>query len=762
MFYCTFDGVYKSIYMLFRLSTTIIKTGFALSILTTSLQALANQTDITQFSLIASIFVLGCLFPLMLFTIYKLKRSQRELRLSEQRLRSTIEGSGDTLWDWNIKTGEVIRINDRLLSKSDPERSFPPNRNSIHPQDIPQVEQLLNAHLAQQSDFFEASYRVKDSLGNWRWVLDRGKVVEKDALLNPLRMAGTIKDISHLKQTEDRLNLFAKCVENLSDAIAIYDKHFNLVDLNPRYLTLFGGNRERHLNKPLILGGYDNDFLAELKARVRKDHHLQQELTLRNALNELVPVELSVDEIRNEDGKLVYYVMSYSDLTERKKTESALHNLSNRDRTTGLPNRNLFFTNLKKLAGQGTEHALMVFDLDNFKKINDSLGHQLGDKLLLKLADRLRKLTREQDTFYRLGGDEFALVLAGTNDIHTITRITKQFLAVIATPFKMAGHELVITSSVGIVLFPEDGNNPETLLKNADTAMYHAKQQGNRYLFFNDTMNQQAVKRLQIENLMRYGLKEDHFCVFYQPKMNIKTGQLVGMEALVRFITPKKGLISPAQFIPVAEETGQIVEIGEVVLDKACRDVKEWTQLGLFSGRVAVNLSAKQFSLPDLTSRIDVILQRHQLPSYYLELEITEGTVMDDPQQAIKIMRALSSRGIHLAMDDFGTGYSSLAYLKQFPLNTLKVDKAFIDDMNTERGRNMVDSIVTIAHNLGLHVVAEGVEYESQIPLLDALHCETVQGYFYSKPLSKEQFTDFLLQQRQQNKVSLSLVQQPA
>jgi len=268
-------------------------------------------------------------------------------------------------------------------------------------------------------------------------------------------------------------------------------------------------------------------------------------------------------------------------------------------------------------------------------------------------------------------------------------------------------------------------------------------------------MNRQAVKRLQIENLMRFGLKEDHFEVYYQPKMNIRTGKLAGMEALVRFITPKKGIISPGVFIPIAEETGQIIEIGEVVLNKACRDVKQWLDAGLFNARVAVNLSAKQFSLPDLTSRIDVILQKNELPSYFLELEITEGTVMDDPQEAIAIMRSLSARGIHLAMDDFGTGYSSLAYLKQFPLNTLKVDKAFIDDMKTERGRNMVDSIVTIAHNLDLHVVAEGVEQASQISILEELNCETLQGYYYSKPLSKDEFTAFLKQQQSQSKLSL-------
>ncbi|KAA1151368.1 EAL domain-containing protein [Pseudoalteromonas sp. FUC4] len=706
--------------------------------------------------LILASAIIALALPYLLFVIHKLRRSRRQLRLSEKRLKSTVEGSGDTLWDWNIKTGEVIRINDKYLMDATTLMGFPPNKGLIHPHDINNVEHLLKVHFAEQSAFFEATYRIKDTFGRWHWVLDRGKIIEKDANLSPLRMTGTVRDISQLKSTEERLNLFAKCVESLTDALAIYDKNFKLVDINPSFLTLFGGVREQYLGKDFNLSGYEPSYTNKIIEIVKEREHIQQEVKLRNSERVLLPIEISIDEIKNDQNQITNYVVVYSDLTERKKAESQLHNLSNRDRTTSLPNRNLFFTDLHKLVKLNSHHALLVFDLDNFKKINDSLGHQLGDSLLAKLAMRLNKLTRENDVFYRLGGDEFALVMSDTNDIHVITRMAKQFLAAIATPFKMAGHELAITSSVGIVLFPEDGNTPELLLKNADTAMYHAKKKGNSYLFFNDTMNRQAVKRLQIENLMRFGLKEDHFEVYYQPKMNIRTGKLIGMEALVRFITPKKGIISPGVFIPIAEETGQIIEIGEVVLNKACRDVKEWLDSGLFSGRVAVNLSAKQFSLPDLTSRIDVILQKNELPSYFLELEITEGTVMDDPKEAIAIMRSLSARGIHLAMDDFGTGYSSLAYLKQFPLNTLKVDKAFIDDMTNERGRNMVDSIVTIAHNLDLHVVAEGVEQAHQIDILKKLNCETVQGYYYSKPLSKSEFTEFLKQQ--QTKAAPSLI----
>ncbi len=738
----------------------LLNFSTSLLLLLSSTSACSAENNFSNVILYAPAIILVLVLIISGLYIFKIKQQHSKLQLSEERLRSTLTGSGDTLWDWNIETGDMTRMTEGRIISQDKNASGLPNRKLIHVNDLSKVELILKQHLSGYTEFFEASYRVKDKAGRWRWVLDRGKVIATNRYKKPIRMTGTIKDINRLKSAEEHLNLFAKCVNNLSDAIAIYDRSFNLVNLNPSYLKLFGGDKKKLTGSKFTLYGYPTSYIYKLKKLLVEKDHWQQELKLPNFENKVIPIDMSIDVIKNKTGKVTHFIVLYSDISVRKQAETAFQKLSYRDKLTGLPNRTAFFAYLDKLGKQNNHHALFVFDLDNFKKINDSLGHQLGDELLCKLADRLTKVIRQQDSFYRLGGDEFALVMASTSDIHTITSTAKSFLLEIAKPFNMSGHELVVTASIGIVLFPEDGHSPEILLKNADTAMYHAKKQNNKYLFFNDNMNREAVKRLQIENLMRFGLKEDHFCVFYQPKMNIKTGEIMGMEALVRFMTPTKGLISPVQFIPIAEETGQIIEIGEIVLDKACRDVKKWVKQGLFKGRVAVNLSAKQFSLPDLTSRIDAILQKHSLPSYFLELEITEGTVMDDPKDAINIMKALSARGIHLAMDDFGTGYSSLAYLKQFPLNTLKIDKAFIDDIGSERGQNMIDSIITIAHNLNLDVVAEGVEYEEQLPFLSRLNCETLQGYYYSKPLSDKQFEIFLEQNQgiNSNTTQLSLV----
>ncbi len=686
-------------------------------------------------------------------SIVRMRRYQSKLEQSEERLRLSLWGSGDELWDWDMQAGQLYRSSSwhQPLEKPGDSQQFPPNRSEIHPQDVERVTSSLQQHMHGMTPIFEASYRIKAANGQWVWVLDRGKVVQLNEQGQAIRMTGTLKNIQQLKETEERLSLFARCLDNISDAVMVCDTNFTLLEVNPAFVSMTGKSRESVLHNVFELCLYPARFLHEIRQSLLEQGYWAGEIEDKRHNGELYQAELSFDVIKDEQGQVQQFVGVVSDISERKKREAELNRLADTDTLTGLPNRARFSSHLSQLVREQVEHALLVFDLDNFKKINDSLGHELGDTLLCKLSERLSQFTRFKAKLYRLGGDEFAVVLENTNDIHSITSLAKDLLKQINLPFFIEQHELAITSSIGIVLYPEDGHDPQALLRNADTAMYHAKHEGaNRYLFFNDSMNKLAVKRLQVENLIRHGLKEDYFTVFYQPKMDIVTGQLVGMEALVRFITPKKGLISPASFIPVAEETGQILEIGEVVLQKTCEDVKRWIDMGLFHGRVAVNLSAKQFMLPFLCEQIDDILQRSELPSYHLELEITEGTVMQSPTLAIDTMKKLRARGIHLAMDDFGTGYSSLAYLKQFPLNTLKIDKAFVDDMNTARGRNMVDTIVTIAHNLNLTVVAEGVEHAEQLQQLKQLRCEIIQGYFYSKPLSAHDFGLFLKQQKQQ------------
>jgi len=697
------------------------------------------------------IYALLC-FSAIAYVIQQMRHKRLyhlQIQKSEERLKLSLWGSGDEMWDWNIITGKIYRSNiwGILEFPQDGKRNVGADKTNIHEHDISRVRDSINEHFDDRTDHFEATYRVKNKDDKWIWVLDRGKIVERDDKGTPTRMTGTLKDISRIKKADERLKLFAKCIENISDAVIIYDRKFNIVDVNKSFQRITKKSKKQMLGKILRFTQYPEVFTQDVKKHLITKGSWHGEIESVRENGEIYLTDLNIDIIHDENKSISHFVGVFSDITKRKETEAELRKLANSDTLTGLPNRSYFQANQTLLVNKKVPHALLVFDLDNFKKINDSMGHEVGDVLLCQVAKRMRAVGRKQDTVYRLGGDEFSIIIENTNDIHTITSIATEVLTTIAQPLRLKSQEVVLFSSLGIVLYPEDGATPQELLKNADTAMYHAKNNGgNKYQFFNDSMNKTAVKRLQIESLIRYGLKEDSFSVFYQPKIEIATGKVAGMEALVRFETPSNGIISPITFIPVSEETGQIIDIGEVVLRKSCYATKKWVDAGLFNGRVAVNLSAVQFTQPNLVGMIADILKESQLPAKYLELEITEGTVMDSPQAAIDIMLQIRAMGIHLSLDDFGTGYSSLAYLKKFPLNTLKIDKAFVDDIEeSEQGRNMVATIVTIAHNLGMQVVAEGVETNQQLSFLSGLRCEQLQGYLYSKPLPKSDFQKYLL-----------------
>ena len=672
-----------------------------------------------------------------------------QIKKSEERLKLSLWGSGDEMWDWNIRTQKIFRSNiwGILEFPQDGTRNVSTEQANIHPNDIKRVTNALEAHFDNKTEHYETTYRVLDKQNNWVWVLDRGKVVERSESGKPRRMTGTLKDVTQIKIVEERLKLFAKCIENISDAVVIFDRQFNTIDVNKSFTRITGKSKSDAINEQLEFKRYPATFIQSIKKQLIEKGSWQGEIESTRHNNELYYCELTIDAIRDESDNISHFVGVFSDITARKASDAELRRLANSDTLTGLPNRSYFQANQLRLVKSKTPHALLIFDLDNFKKINDSMGHQVGDMILVEVAKRVSRIGGTRTSVYRLGGDEFSIIIENTNDIHTVTTLAKDILVSIAQPMTLRSQEIVLYSSIGIVLYPEDGATPAELLKNADTAMYHAKGNGgNRYQFFSDSMNKQAVKRIQIETLIRHGLKEDLFSVFYQPKINIASGKVAGMEALVRFETPTKGVISPVVFIPISEETGQIIDIGEVVLRKSCFATKRWIDAGLFDGRVAVNLSAVQFTQPNLPQVIANILEESQLPPKHLELEITEGTVMNSPQQAIDTMLQIRSMGIHLALDDFGTGYSSLAYLKKFPLNTLKIDKAFVDDIeSSDQGRNMVATIVTIAHNLGMQVVAEGVENNSQLSFLADLGCEQLQGYLYSKPLPEKDFQKYLL-----------------
>ncbi|MGI2170790.1 EAL domain-containing protein [Shewanella sp. MF05960] len=685
---------------------------------------------------------------IILFTIRainKRRQIQKQIAQSEERLKLSLWGSGDEMWDWDIESGKIYRSNiwGSLDFPQDGRRSGNPDEESnIHPLDRERVTKALNDHFNALTDHFEIAYRVKARNQQWVWILDRAKIVERDQKDQPLRMTGTIKDINNIKQAEEQLRLFARAIENISEGMFILNEKYQFVEVNDACCELTASTQEKYLNETLSFNRYPDSYSEQIRTILKQQGRWSGEIESCKGTDDFFLMEITIDAIYNEQGETSHYVGVFSDITRRKQQEEELRKLTNNDLLTGLPNRSSLQVTLSNLVKKDIHHTLMVLDLDNFKRINDSLGHQIGDDLLIGVAERIKLAIPKHASLYRLGGDEFALLVDQHPDIGSCAAIATQVINCLKPAFNLNNESLVLGISIGIVLYPEDEQNEQALLRKADIAMYHAKSAGgSRYQFYSESLNQNALRQLEIENLIREALKDDLFEVYYQPKIDVKKDRLTGMEALVRLNHPTLGLIGPNEFIPLAEENGLIVEIGDVVLRKACFAAQKWLESGLFTGRVAVNLSSKQFALIDLQQRIESILRLTKLPAKHLELEITEGTVIKNPEQAIKVMQQLAKMGVSLALDDFGTGYSSLSYLKRFPINCLKIDKTFVDDIDkSDRDLKMVDSIITIAHNMGLTVVGEGVEQTAQLNILKALNCEEIQGYIYSKPIKEADF----------------------
>lgn len=679
---------------------------------------------------------------------HKLKRINTVIASLDGQAKA-LRFSRSQYWQWDLSTGELLRqhiwpqcpafpVDGRRL------KSPQSTSSNIHPSDVLRMQSALDKHLNGDSEYYECSYRINNN-GNWLWVLDQGCLERTNG---SAVMHGTLSDVSSLVSSQDRIDMLAASITNISDGICIFDRFFKKVEVNKAFERILGYPREQVLSKSFHLDLYSEEFTNQIKRTVIKEGTWRGELSDLKADGSEFLMELTLDAVHDDEGDLSFIVASFSDVTERQRTESELRRLSNTDTLTGLPNRSYFQVSHSNLVRKKVSHTLLLFDLDDFKKINDSLGHEVGDDLLCLVAERLMDISRRQDTLYRLGGDEFGLLIEDSTDLHLIGDLAHKINRTIAEPYSVNNHDIVIGSSIGIVLFPHDGITSQELLQKADMAMYHAKQRGgNCYQFFSQSMNENAVQRLKLENQLRVALKNNGVEVSYQPKIEVHTGHIAGIEALARIKSEDGSQISPADFIPLAEETGLIIELGEQVLRQSCQAMKTFMQYAGSPKTIAINLSARQFMQSGLALQIESILREESLQPRHVEFEITEGMVMSDPERAIIMMENLSDMGVKLALDDFGTGYSSLAYLKRFPMDSLKIDKAFIDDITTSpKDRSMVASIIGMAHNLGLKVIAEGVESEAQLEQLKSLECEYIQGFYYAKPMPADDFIEFIKQ----------------
>lgn len=451
-----------------------------------------------------------------------------------------------------------------------------------------------------------------------------------------------------------------------------------------------------------------------------------------------------------ENGEVIEIIGSTSEITDLKRAEKIIRRMAYQDSLTRLPNRRMFTEDLTRALNEASESdyevAVLFIDLDRFKQINDTLGHSVGDKLLVNVAERLMEHMKENGHVYRLGGDEFVVLIPKVSPATSPENVACELLHAFRTTFRLDHHEFFLTCSIGIATYPFAGTDMDSLMKNADTAMYYAKNNGrNRYRFYTPEMNEKYEEYLRLEIDLRRALENQEFELHYQPKVNIHTGMLVGMEALLRWKHPKKGYISPVAFIPIAEETGLIIPIGEWVLKTACAQNKKWMEAGYPKLCVAVNVSAIQFQQPDFVHHVEAVLQSTGLDPAYLELEVTENSMMNDAEESLCTLHKLHDLGISIAIDDFGTGYSSLGYLKRFPISALKVDRSFVKDVTADPGdAAIVKAVIHLAHSMGLTVVAEGVETEDVLRFLQEQECDEVQGYYYSRPLQNEEFTALL------------------
>jgi diguanylate cyclase (GGDEF)-like protein/PAS domain S-box-containing protein len=556
---------------------------------------------------------------------------------------------------------------------------------------------------------------------------------------------------ANLSANEELLN---SIVNTAADGIIVIDPAGTIEFGNAAMEKLFGWKPLELIGRNvarLLLGrsreGQDALFHGADAARGKGSGHVR-ELKAQRKDGSVFPIELTVSETCVNGGRRSTCILR--DVTERKRAEERIRYLAHYDDLTGLPNRVLFAQLLEQAISEARyakkEVAVMFIDLDRFKLINDTLSHASGDAVLAQVANRLIGALARRDTVARFGGDEFVVLMRDCGIPNDVTSTAQRLLSALAAPFVLENQEYHLTASIGISTFPGDGQDAQTVLKNADSAMYRAKEQGkNNYQFYSSQMNVRSFERLVLERFLRHALDQDEFQLHYQPKIDLTSGRVVGMEALLRWIHPGMGMISPAKFIPLAEETGLIVPIGEWVLREACAQARRWQDEGLPPLRVAVNLSARQFAHDGLHAAIVGALEESRLPPSLLELEITESMTMENPEHATAWLQKIKALGITVAIDDFGTGYSSLGYLKRFPIDSVKIDRSFIKDIPGDTDDVAItQAIIAMGHSLRLKVIAEGVESADQAEFLQRHGCDEAQGYHFGKPLPAADFVELL------------------
>jgi diguanylate cyclase (GGDEF)-like protein/PAS domain S-box-containing protein len=619
----------------------------------------------------------------------------------------------------------------------------------IYAEDMPKV-------LVAQESLFETGtlnhhYRFNHANGDYIWIEDQVMLIRDDNG-KPVEIIGAWLDITERLNAEEKLRINAKVFESSREGILITNGGNEIISVNRAFTTITGYESDDVIGKTpdiLISGNTNPIFNDAMWENISKFGYWQGEVASRRKNGELYPQWLSISTIKNIHGKVTQHICIITDISERKVAEERIQFLSNFDPLTNLPNRTLLNdrTTLALASAKRSKStvALMYLDLDRFKFINESLGPTAGDHVLKELAERLLVSLYPGDTVCRQGGDEFIILLPNT-DAEGAAHVAKKLLEIIAQPFSFNGQRIVLTTSIGIAAYPQDGHNFEQLTQSADAALYRAKHEGrNNFQFFARQMHEQANDVLQLENELRNAIEHQEFLLHYQPQYDTKTSKIIGLEALIRWQHPQKGLVSPALFIPIAEESGLITEIGDWVLRTAVQQLAAWQGAGLNAVPVAVNLSVVQFHQDTLYSSVCQILRDTKVNPNMLELELTEGIAMEDSERTLNVLNQLNALGVRLSIDDFGTGYSSLSYLKKFKIDKLKIDQSFVRGLGSHpQDAAIITAIISMAKSLGFKTIAEGVETQEQLNFLIQHECDEIQGYYFSKPLPSEEVAKLL------------------
>ncbi len=685
----------------------------------------------------------------------------------KERMELALLGSNDGLWDWNI-VDDSVYFSPRwkeMLGFSDEEL---PNELSswaerIHPDDVDETWDAVHKNINGETEYYENVHRLRHKDGHWVWTLDRGKV-QFDEKGRAVRMLGTHTDITEDKKMQLQYAHQAQIIEQVHDSVISTDLEGNIVSWNRGSKILLGYASQEMLGRHISTVYLEEDHKKASRdmATLKKRGKHRTVIRLRKKSKAIIYAELSLSLLKDEKGKPIGMVGYSHDITDRKRAEDELHaqraNLEHQahhDALTELPNRTLFNDRLEqaveKAKRNNTLFALFFIDLDRFKQINDSLGHAVGDDLLKVVTGRLKAAIRKEDTLARLGGDEFTIIMEELSNAQDSSVLAQKILEVLQQPIEIDGHKLYVSSSIGISLYPQDDTDAGNLLKYADAAMYRAKEEGrNNFQFYSSEMTELALERLVMTTSMRQALESKEFVIHYQPQIDAENNVLIGLEALVRWQHPLKGLLAPIHFLPLAEETGMIIELDYWVMRTAIKQVASWYKEGLNPGVLSLNLSMKQLEHCDFIKRVQETIESYAFRPEWLKLEVTEGQVMQKPEEAIAKLSEINALGIGISVDDFGTGYSSLSALKRLPINTLKIDRSFIIDVpKDEEDAAIVRAIIALAKSLDLDLIAEGVETNAQKEFLLANDCKKIQGYYFSRPISAENVHTMLIEERE-------------